>query len=339
MQNLIDLILHLFLYFWLRLCYLRTLANLDLDILLGNILILWWLPDPWLSQILLRLLKQRLYNIVSKYITLISILQISNFSLFHVIFLLLHLLGILLAIYLLYCLDLLLDVIVDLRHSSSNDLVALGVLEHVVRSRVVDISVRAVFLPLFRGGLDGHNLPYVGLSILEEVHQPLMLFPLPLLLLLSVGLEVLDNVSLEFLMLFLGEALVVVNLILEIWPSLFDTLEIGNRHLNKIVTDLTIYHRVAFGYRKVISLGKQDLLRVTHLFFVWHNVTLTLHVPKLRGLLIWVKLDLLAMHLWKVDPRGVLSRLHTLDFRYMVHFHEFLIIRIWWLWLIFKTPY
>ena len=69
MKDFVDLVLHLFLHFWVWLGGLNWLVYLDLDILFLNILILR--PDPRLPQILLRLLKQWLHHIVGKYITLV----------------------------------------------------------------------------------------------------------------------------------------------------------------------------------------------------------------------------------------------------------------------------
>jgi len=108
MKDFVDLVLHLFLHFWIGLRGLRWLVDLDLDVLFLNILILSLWSDPWLPQILLWLFKQRLHHIVSKYITLVRIFQIRYFPLFHIVFLLLNLLSILMFVDLLDSFDLLL---------------------------------------------------------------------------------------------------------------------------------------------------------------------------------------------------------------------------------------
>lgn len=105
-KDFVDLVLHLFLHFWIWLRSLLWLVDLHLDVLFLNILIFSLWPYPWLPQILLWLFKQRLYHIVREYITLVRIFQICNFPLFQIVFLLLNLLSILMLVDLLDSFDL-----------------------------------------------------------------------------------------------------------------------------------------------------------------------------------------------------------------------------------------
>jgi hypothetical protein len=113
--------------------------------------------------------------------------------------------------------------------------------QDIVRSRVIYIGVGAVLLLnflFFVGRLQSYHLKHAGSSILEEFHQTLVIFLLPLLLPLSIGLQVLDNVPLELCVLFIREALIVGNLISEIWTPLLYAFDV--RVLDQVVTDLCL---------------------------------------------------------------------------------------------------
>ena len=136
-----------------------------------------------------------------------------------------------------------------MRHSSNRDLVALGMPQDIIGCRVIYIGIWAVLLLIFLfliGRLESHHLEHAGIGILEEVHKTLMIFLLPLLLLLGIGLQVLDDVPLELCVLFFREAFIVGYLIFEVGTPLLYALDV--RVLDHFVTDLclTVHYKFSF---------------------------------------------------------------------------------------------
>ena len=91
---------------------------------------------------------------------------------------------------------------------------------------------------------------------MEKVHKTLVIFLLPLLLLLGIGLQVLDDIPLELCVLFFWEAFIVGYLIFEVGTPLLYALDA--RVLDHVVTDLclTVNYKFSFWNWEIVGLGK-----------------------------------------------------------------------------------
>ena len=81
---------------------------------------------------------------------------------------------------------------------------------------------------------------------MEKVHKTLVIFLLPLLLLLGIGLQVLDDVPLELCVLFFRKAFIVGYLIFEVGTPLLYALDA--RVLDYVVTDLCLTFNYKFSF-------------------------------------------------------------------------------------------
>lgn len=138
-----------------------------------------------------------------------------------------------------------------------------------------------------------------------------MVFFLSLLLLFSVGLKVLDDIPLKLLVLFFWEALVVGYLVLEVGTPLLYALNVWV--LDHLATDLGLpfHKRFSFWDWKIVGLGKYDLLGVSCLLLVWYYMVLNLKLSEMSAHLMRIELDLLTVHLRKVDAWCILHLLHA----------------------------